>query len=142
MTGLEFTHTAGSPAEPAARACPPEPTTGHRPPQPCRLVKDLESGLELRLTETAGCARVTVQGEVDLGCAPLLEQVLAETLRGAPDSLEVDLRDVGFLDCSGLNALLRVRQKATGSGIPLHVTDMSPAVRRVLELTCTQALFD
>ncbi|MBY8882140.1 STAS domain-containing protein [Actinacidiphila acidipaludis] len=95
----------------------------------------------MRLTEAAGRARAAVAGEIDLDCAPLLERVLRESLRGAPGGLDVDLLGVDFLDCSGLNVLLRVRADAVEAGLSMKVTGMSPVVRRVLELTGSAALF-
>ncbi|MBY8883153.1 STAS domain-containing protein, partial [Streptomyces sp. PLK6-54] len=96
------------------------------------MIRDPHSTLEVRLTETAGRARAAVHGEIDLGTAPLLQRVLGETLRGAHGGLDVDLDGVDFLDCSGLNVLLRLREEAEETGVPLHVTRMSRAVLRVL----------
>jgi len=141
MIGIELVPNAGAPAEPTASSCPLEPAVSQAAAPPDCVVRDLRSGLEVRLTETAGRARAAVVGEIDLGCAPLLERVLGETLRGAQDGLDMDLDGVHFLDCSGLNVLLQVREEALASGIPLKVTRTSPAVLRMFELTGSEELF-
>jgi len=136
MTGFELAPSTSIPAQFTALPCPPQsgPSRGS-------MIRDARTGLEMRLTETAARARATVLGEIDLGCAPLLEQVLAQTLHETCDGLELDLQGVGFMDCSGLNVLLRLRKQAARSGISVRVTWMSHAVRRMLELTDSEALF-
>ncbi|MEV6012935.1 STAS domain-containing protein [Streptomyces sp. NPDC051976] len=100
-----------------------------------RLVRHLRSGLSVRLTDVDDLTRAAVHGEIDLDCADMLEHVLADALEFAPDGLEVDLAAVAFFDCAGLNALLRVRDVARRKGAGMKVTAMSPAVRRVVDLT-------
>lgn len=101
-----------------------------------RLVRHLRSGLSVRLTDAdGGLTRVSVHGEIDLDCADLLEHVLTDALDFAPAGLHVDLTGVGFFDCAGLNALLRVRKLAIEEGAEMTVTAVSSAVRRVLDLT-------
>jgi anti-anti-sigma factor len=132
MTGIE--------AAPGG-AEPDEPSAGHLPSTQVRIVRDLHSGLDVRLVEAAGHARVAVSGEIDLGCAHLLEEILRNGLRTAPGGLDVDLSGVGFFDCSGLNVLLRVRARALDTGTRLVVTRMSPPVARLLELARCEGLF-
>lgn len=110
-------------------------------PQEVRVVRHLRCGLVIRLTDTADRTRATVHGEVDLDCADLLEQVLTDALRDAPGGLHVDLGDVGFFDCAGLNSLLRVRSLGARSGPGMTVTAVSAAVARVVDITRTWAAF-
>ncbi|MBY8876205.1 STAS domain-containing protein [Actinacidiphila acidipaludis] len=151
MIGIECFPSQGAPAELTAALCPSGAAASLTPAsrvsapptsvsQGCS-VKDLHSRLEVRLTETGGRALAAVVGEIDLGCAPLMERILLRSMADARDGLEVDLAGVGFLDCSGLNALLRVRQEAVTSRIPMKVTRISPAVRRMFELSGCEALF-
>lgn len=106
-----------------------------------RVIRHLRSGLVVRITEAEGRTRVTVHGEIDLDCAGLLEQVLIHALRSAPDGLHLDLSGVGFFDCAGLNALLRVRALTAPDGPGLTVTSVSATVARVMDLTRTRAAF-
>ncbi|WP_327287155.1 STAS domain-containing protein [Streptomyces sp. NBC_01198] len=106
-----------------------------------RVVRHLRSGLVLRLSDADGLTRASVHGEIDFDSADLLERVLSGALLAAPRGLHVDLGSVGFFDCAGLNALLRVCAQAGPGGGELTVTAISAAVARVLDLTQTWLAF-
>jgi len=85
---------------------------------------------------------VRVEGEVDLASAPELHEILAAFDPGAGGVI-VDLRDVAFLDSSGLSVLVRCHQHldvAGGTGLRLVVT--RPAIHRVLDATGLTEVFD
>lgn len=100
-----------------------------------RVVVHLRGGLSIKVVEDHGRMRVSADGEIDLGCAGTLSQVLAECLRTAPQGVDVDLTGIGFCDSSGLNVLLRAREHARAVGVPLTVSAVSAPVARVLDLT-------
>ncbi|CAL9665063.1 ANTAR domain-containing protein [Streptomyces sp. enrichment culture] len=80
---------------------------------------------------------VTASGEIDFDSSPALGQVLQDALDEAADGVDVDLAGIGFCDCSGLNALLHVRQRAREAAKTLTVRVPSPVVLHLLELTDT-----
>lgn len=83
-----------------------------------------------------GVARVAVIGEVDMAGAPALSHKLLVTpVENNLVVLDVDLTETSFLDCAGVNALLRARHAAASIGCLLYVSDPRPNVRRVLQLT-------
>jgi anti-anti-sigma factor len=52
----------------------------------------------------------------------------------------LDLREVTFIDSSGLHALIRASERAEDAGKRLVVTGLGPLARRVLEITGTEHL--
>jgi len=86
---------------------------------------------------------VRVEGEVDLVSAPKL----AEALEAADEpgcDLVVDLREVGFMDSTGLRVLLQARDRRRREARPalrLELTD-DGSVARLLDLVGVRALFD
>nr|WP_250292171.1 STAS domain-containing protein [Streptomyces atroolivaceus] len=91
---------------------------------------------EQRTDFARGHAEVHLSGEIDSHSAPQMTDVLDMCLQSRPDCLTVDLSQVGFCDCSGLNALLLARQRAADQGIAMTVAGVSaPAVARVFALT-------
>jgi anti-anti-sigma factor len=75
---------------------------------------------------------VRVAGEVDLGTARKLDEVLQSSVGGEVDDVVVDLAAVTFFSVAGLNSLLRARLLADTAGARLTIdADRSPAVRRL-----------
>jgi anti-anti-sigma factor len=96
--------------------------------------------LSVRLYRTGGRTVARVSGEADLEGARTLERALERAL-AFPGGLDLDLAAVRFCDCSGLNVLLRVRQRAEATGTTVTLRAASPCVERLLALTDTRALF-
>ncbi|MCX5384561.1 STAS domain-containing protein [Streptomyces sp. NBC_00083] len=88
-----------------------------------------------------GARTVLVEGELDLDSADALYQHLRRALDHSAAGVVLDLRQVAFCDCSGLSALLRARRRALAQGKTLSIRSASPAMRRLLALTRTRALF-
>jgi anti-anti-sigma factor len=87
-------------------------------------------------------AVVAVAGEVDLATAHLLRDRLLGVLdEHGPAVLDVDLAGVTLLDCTGISALVAVRNAAVQTGRQMWVTRPQPIVRRVLDLTGLLGLF-
>jgi anti-sigma B factor antagonist len=89
----------------------------------------LDDGLTLRL-ESNGHGRVVhVAGEIDLVSAPELDACL-QALDGF---VVVDLRDVAFLDSSGIAVLIAARKRLTAAGGDLTLHNANDMVSRTLE---------
>lgn len=89
-----------------------------------------------------GVCLVTVDGELDMFTAPLLEACLGEQLCTNPSHLIVDLQPVSFLGSSGLNCLLQVRESAQNTATQLHLAGLvTRAVARPLQVSQLLELF-
>jgi anti-sigma B factor antagonist len=85
---------------------------------------------------------VKVHGEVDLATAPDLEATVRKVLDDAPRGVDLDLRDLTFIDSSGLRSLVAVSKDASARGVPLALRNVPRHAQRVLELTGLDAWFD
>ena len=92
-------------------------------------------GLTIETHNGAADVFVSVQGEVDLATAPELEVALERALEAPGRRLVIDLRDVTFLDSTGLALMLRQERNARAGGRRLIVVKGPPDVQRVFELT-------
>lgn len=72
------------------------------------------SGFSVTASERDGRTVVVIRGELDLATAPELERVIGERL-DAGDDVVVDLRELGFMDSSGLRVLVAAHTRI-GSG--------------------------
>lgn len=82
-----------------------------------------------------GVALVRLPAEIDIANAPALRDELLAALNREGAHLVVDALGVTFMDSSGVNSLVRARERAARLDGSLHVVAESPAVRRVLEIT-------
>jgi anti-anti-sigma factor len=98
--------------------------------------------LAASVTHDGDGAVVCVTGELDLATAPsFLRQALA--LLALPlESVTLDLAGVGFIDSSGLGALIEIRGAADDHRIALTLRAVPGQARRVLELTNLADQFD
>jgi anti-sigma B factor antagonist len=93
------------------------------------------SALEITLERSGDGAILRLTGELDLASAPAFERELAAAEKKAPDPLAIDLRELGFIDSSGLRLLLLAAERARAEERRLVVVKGSPEVDRVLEIT-------
>ncbi len=83
----------------------------------------------------ANVSIVRLPAEVDLDCAQDVRDMLLSTINRGGIHLVVDATDVTFIDSTGVNALVRARERAELLGGSVHVVSDASCVRRVLEVT-------
>jgi anti-anti-sigma factor len=76
---------------------------------------------------------VSVEGDVDLDTAPLLEQALVLAINDRPRTC-LDLRRVEFFSAAGVHALLAAHQHATRLGHTLSLQGVHGITKRVLAI--------
>ncbi len=87
-------------------------------------------------TETMGDRAVlTVRGELDAYSAPGLEDQVGRLITQGVGTIVLDLSDTGFLDSSGLRAILTAQRRLTEGGGQLSLRTPSEPVTRLLEIT-------
>ena len=62
-------------------------------------------------------ATVTVRGEIDISTAGILSDRLDDLASQDPERLVIDLAEVGFMDSSGVQAMLGVRTALPGDRV-------------------------
>ena len=82
-----------------------------------------------------GIAAVAPVGELDGVTVGELSRALREVRSHRLSVLIVDLRELDFMDSSGLYVLLDADEWARGAGVELVIVQGSRAVQRVFELT-------
>ena len=107
------------------------------------MPEDAESeSLDLRVVEDDDGADVSVRGEVDIHTCSQLEQVLTNLAEKGMRTVAIDLRHVGFIDSSGLRALVVAHKALQDQGGSLVVANPSASTARLLEVTGLDGLFD
>ena len=84
---------------------------------------------------------VGARGELDLSSADLLLEAVTRILAGTQvKQVEVDLSEVGFLDSSGIQALMRARRAVAENGGRLSVSGAHGIVAQVLRITAVDQI--
>jgi anti-sigma B factor antagonist len=76
-----------------------------------------------------------LKGDLDMAGAPALEGMLQELCAGGARELVIDLRQLNFIDSTGLNAILRSKTLCEESLCDLGLIPGGKRVQRVFELT-------
>jgi anti-anti-sigma factor len=93
------------------------------------------STLSVHVVYEDGITRLVATGEIDASSARTFETAARQALLEEPEAIEIDLTDVQFIDSSGLRAIVALSNRAKERRIPATVNGLSPAARRVLEVT-------
>ena len=101
------------------------------------------TGFSISISDREGRAVVVPRGELDIATAPDLEAALNERLDAGQDVV-VDLRELAFLDSTGLRVLVASHARAVGgdaSFVIVRPLDGAP-IRRILAIAGVEALLD
>ena len=91
--------------------------------------------------EQTGSTIVDVTGDIDMGTSPGLRKTLLESLKRSP-RLVVNMRDVRYVDSSGIASLVEVLKEARNTQKKLIVFGLNKAVQEVLQLTRLTRIFE
>jgi anti-sigma B factor antagonist len=78
---------------------------------------------------------LALDGELDLASSPALEEALARAFSSDASTLIIDLRQLEFMDSTGLSILVRAHQRAQDSNRRVWLVRGPTQVQRLLTLT-------
>jgi anti-sigma B factor antagonist len=82
---------------------------------------------------------IVVFGDIDIAGGPILEAALRAQEGHGP--VAIDLRNVSFIDSSGLRSLLNASRRANERSSRVVLRDVGHEVKRLLEITGTTERF-
>jgi anti-sigma B factor antagonist len=91
--------------------------------------------LSLETSHTGGTAVIALRGELDVAGAAVLEEELARLEPDPPDAVVLDLRDLEFMDSSGLHAIATRAIAAQERGQRFALVPGAAQVMRVFDIT-------
>jgi anti-sigma B factor antagonist len=99
--------------------------------------------VDLSLTESTVGAHVIVQvrGEVDVHSAPLLRDRLTEVIEDGSKSVIVDLSELGFIDSTGLGALVAARNHGAERSAAVRIVCPSERLLKLFRITGLHEVF-
>jgi anti-anti-sigma factor len=95
----------------------------------------VQSNFEVDVRDGDQAVVIGVRGELDLASSPALEQELESGTAATAPLVIVDLRQLEFMDSTGLSVLVRAHQRATENEQQFAVVRGPQQVQRLLTLT-------
>lgn len=80
-------------------------------------------------------------GEIDLSRSPVLRHHLTAAQQSKPDRLIVDLKDVPYMDSSGVATLIEAMQNSRKHGTQLVLCELQDKVRSIFEIARLEDVF-
>jgi len=90
---------------------------------------------DLRVVQNGRSIHLSPCGELDIATTPELEQALADATAAAVAEIVLDLRELTFMDSTGLRALAQANSRAGETGIALSIIRGPRQIERVLEIS-------
>ena len=101
---------------------------------PLRLVRTPPDLLRIAVRYVSEATVVELAGELDLATAHLLDARLAALGEYRPPQLVIDVTKLTFCDCSGLGALVRVRNQAVAEGGWLRLCGVAGLLAKMIKI--------
>jgi anti-anti-sigma factor len=95
----------------------------------------VQGEFQVNVQQEGSAALIAVSGELDLASGPGLESELETLSPPATTLVVVDLRQLEFMDSTGLSIIVRAHQRLADLGAELCLVQGSPQVQRLLDLT-------
>jgi len=78
---------------------------------------------------------ITLAGEFDVVCADSFKRRFAEATEDEPEGVVIDLRELTFIDSTGIRILWQAHQRSAQDGTRLSVIPGNGNVSRALRIT-------
>jgi anti-sigma B factor antagonist len=95
----------------------------------------MQSHFRLEVRNEGQTTVIAVSGELDLASSPALQEELDRVAASDAQLLIIDLRDLDFMDSTGLSVLVRAHQRIEEQGRQLAMVKGPQQVQRLLSLT-------
>jgi anti-anti-sigma factor len=98
--------------------------------------------VELAAEQDGPVVRVALAGELDVSTAPSVEERLLALEDDPHESVVIDLREIRFIDSTGLSLLINAHSRAQKAGRRVTIVPGDGAPRRILETTGLRSRLD
>jgi anti-anti-sigma factor len=97
--------------------------------------RTVQSHFRLEVRNEGRFTVIAVSGELDLASSPALQEELDRVAASDSNMLIIDLRELDFMDSTGLSVLVRAHQRIEEQGRQLAMVKGPQQVQRLLSLT-------
>ena len=97
--------------------------------------------MEMTKSDINGVVVLDIDGEIDLYEAPGLKETIEEYIDTGQSQFLIDMDKVGYIDSSGIGALISILSKLKNMGGSLKLCNVAGSVIKVFKLTRLDAFF-
>jgi len=98
--------------------------------------------MQVKQEEKNGISVCCVIGEIDINTAPQVKKILDKIVGAKKEKIILNLKDVSYVDSSGLATLVEILKGMRSYGGKLKLTNLSTKVKNLFEITKLEKLFD
>jgi anti-sigma B factor antagonist len=95
----------------------------------------VQSHFKVEVLNEGRASVISVSGELDLASSAALEEELTRATESDAELVVLDLRELEFMDSTGLSTLVKAHQRAEGAGKQFGLVRGPQQVQRLLSLT-------
>lgn len=97
--------------------------------------------LDIRAEQDGSVCTVALSGEVDVYTAPALKEKLVSLIEGGCVNLVIDLRNVAFIDSSGLGVLVSALRRARERDGSVRIVCTRDSILKIFRITGLDKVF-
>ena len=98
--------------------------------------------MQINVEEKNGISICRMTGDIDINTSPDIKKSFDEITKEKKDKVVINLRDVSYVDSSGLATLVEILKNLRAYGGKLKLTNLSAKVKGLFEITKLDKLFD
>jgi anti-sigma B factor antagonist len=98
--------------------------------------------MQINMQDMNGVTIVRMNGDIDINSAPDVKKSFDTTVREKKDKVVINLKEVGYVDSSGLATLVEILKNLRSYGGKLKLSNLSAKVKGLFEITKLDKLFD
>jgi len=98
--------------------------------------------MQVRTENKNGLVVCQVDGEIDINTAPDIKKAFDKMISKKEPKIIVNLSKVTYVDSSGLATLVEILKNMRSYGGKMKLTNLSPKVKSLFEITKLEKLFD
>ena len=98
--------------------------------------------MQIKSEEKNGILIFKMTGDIDINTSPEVKKFFDKTVSEKKDKVIINLKDVGYVDSSGLATLVEILKNLRAFGGKLKLTNLSSKVKGLFEITRLDKLFD
>lgn len=98
--------------------------------------------MQINFEDKSGISVFTVSGDIDINSSPDMKKGFEKVFKDKKDKVVIDLKNVGYVDSSGLATIVEIFKNMRSYGGKLKLAGLSDKVIGLFEITKLDKLFD